>query len=93
MAAMHKQIVVSLADLRYVSIQCHSCGSSITLDMGKSTTHQAANDVFLPKICTACRAPYDSAMGNVDELRRLFQYLGPVADRITFRGELESSAI
>jgi len=92
MVAMHKQIVVSLSDLRYISVQCPNCDAVLTLDMTKESAHQDKYGVFFPRVCVACQTTYDSALANVGDLRRAFQALAAVADRVTFRGELESAA-
>jgi hypothetical protein len=94
MLLMHKQLVVSLADLRFVSIECPLCKTVVTLDMKEP--HELAqkyDNAFCPKDCPGCRKQYDSAIRpNVDSFQKSYQALGEIADRISFRGETESAA-
>ena len=89
MAAMHKQLVVSLLDLRYVSVGCSNCGSSITLDMTRESDHQKRFG-FTPVACSVCQRNYDTAVKNIDHFRSAYDSLLCVADRITLRGDGES---
>jgi hypothetical protein len=52
MAAIHRQLVISLADLRYVSIECPNCNSVLTLDMEKQSDHQKKHGLFVRGLCT-----------------------------------------
>lgn len=88
MAAMHRQLVVSLADLRYITVECKNCSSSVTLDMNKVSDHQRQHG-FTPLVCPACRRDYDSALKNINQLREAYDSLLGVADRITLRGDSE----
>ncbi len=93
MLAMQKQIVISLMDLRYVSIECPHCKTVVTLDMkGGLGDLGKKHKVFTPEKCPACPADYDTAIKeNVDGFCRAYQSLLPIAERISFRGEPESS--
>ena len=91
MAAIYRQMVIGLRDLRYVSVECQECHSVITLDMTKNSEHQERRGIFVPPVCSACDKPFDTATRNLNSLRRSYQSLLEVADRITFRGELESA--
>ena len=91
MAAMQRQIVISLADLRYVSLECDHCHSILTLDMAKVSEHQEKYGVFFPRVCSVCQKAFDTATENLDSFRRCYRSLLPIAGRITFRGELESA--
>jgi hypothetical protein len=89
MAAMHKQLVVSLADLRYISVECKNCSSSVTLDMTKVSDHQRQYG-FTPAVCPACRNNYDTAVKNINQLRDAYDSLLCVADQLTLRGDTEA---
>lgn len=90
MAAMHRQLVVSLADLRYISLQCKNCDSSITLDMTKVSDHQRQHG-FTPAVCPACRQNYDTATRSINQLRDAYDSLLRVADQVTLRGDAETA--
>jgi hypothetical protein len=90
MAAMQKQLVISLSDLRYVSVECANCGSSVTLDMTKESEHQKRFG-FTPTACSVCQKPHDTAIPRLDDFRRAYESLLCVADRITLRGDIKTS--
>ena len=87
MAAMHKQIVISLSDMRYISIGCPTCNSVLTLDMSQKVDPDSRYHTFLPTSCGVCQTQYDTALVNINGLHGIYQSLGKVADRITSRGE------
>lgn len=85
---MRKQYVISLDDLRHVSIECPRCRARVTLDMKERPELPGKQPMFAPKICPGCHEPYDSAIQpNVDALQRAYQSLAAIADRIRFVGE------
>lgn len=85
---MHKELVISIADLRYVCILCPHCQTKVVLDMKEKAPFAAKHGIFAPKKCPGCYAEYDSAIQpNVDDLQRAYQSLIEIADRISFRGE------
>ena len=94
MFAMYKQFVVSLADLRFFSIECQLCKTVVTLDM--KDVHELAqkyDNAFCPKDCAGCRRQYDSAIRpNVDAFQKAYHALFAIADRVSFRGEEIESA-
>ena len=89
MAAIHRQLVISLADLRYVSIECPNCNSVLTLDMEKQSDHQKKHGLFVRGLCTVCQKGFDSAMPYVTQFRDIYLALLPIASKITFRGSIE----
>jgi len=93
MAAMHRQLVISLEDLRYVSIECPNCNSVLTLDMQKESEHQKKHRLFVPGLCTVCQKGFDSAMPYVTQFRDIYLTLLPIASKITFRGSMEPTEI
>lgn len=90
MAAMHRQLVVSLTDLRYISVECKNCGSSITLDMTRESDHQKQWG-FAPAACSVCRQNYDTAIKNINHFRDAYVLLLCVADQVTLQGEAETA--
>ena len=90
MTALQRQIVCSLRDLRYVSVECKHCHSFLTVDMTTQTDFQTQNNVFIPAACPVCRQGYDSALKNLFTMRSVYEALLPVGDRITFRSQPES---
>jgi len=91
MLFMHKELVVSLADLRYVSISCQNCRTVVTLDMKTPSEFAQKNDgAFAPKQCPGCRQDYDTAIRpSVESFQRSYHSLMEIAGRISFRGEAE----
>jgi hypothetical protein len=88
---MQKQFVVSLADLRFISIECPTCRTIVTMDMKEPHELTKKYDAFTPKDCPACRHQYDSAVRpGVDALQRAYAALGTIADRVSFRMDAES---
>ena len=89
MAAMYKQFVVSLADLRYVSIACPICKTKVVLDMEEPSEFSRKHEVFMPKQCPGCREDYDAAIRlAIDRFQQAYQSVLEIADRITFQGEV-----
>lgn len=85
---MRKELVVSLADLRYVSIECPTCRAVVTLDMKERSAFAQREEIFAPKKCPGCFTPYDSAIQpSIDKFQKCYEALAPIADRIAFRGE------
>ncbi len=90
MAAMQKQFVISLCDLRYVCIECPHCKAVVTLDMKETSEFQSKQGVFAPKECPGCRKAYDTAIPpNVDSFQRSYKALLEIAERVSFRGKAE----
>jgi phage FluMu protein Com len=94
MLAMKKELIISLADLRYISITCPRCKTQVVLDMKEPSEFSQKHDYFSPNKCPGCLTLYDSAIEPaVANLQRFYQSLLPVADRITFRTEAENTPI
>jgi hypothetical protein len=95
MLFMHKQIVVSLSDLRFVSVACPLCKTIVTLDMKEP--HELAqkhDNAFCPKDCPGCRKQYDSAIRpSIDGFQKAYAALGAIASQVSFQGEVESATI
>lgn len=90
---MQRELVVSLADLRHISIKCLHCNTRVILDMREKSAFAEKHNFFAPKVCPGCQAPYDSAVPtNVDYLQKIYQSLLPLAGTIGFYGEIEELA-
>ena len=92
MAALQRQFVINLADLRFVSIECKNCSSILTLDMEKLSKHQEKQGIFLPAVCSACQHLFDTATQALHSFRSCYAELRKVPERVTFRGEFESAS-
>ena len=94
MLTMQKQFVVLLADLRFVSIECPTCKTLVTMDMKEPHEFTKKYDAFTPKDCPACRHQYDSAVRpGVDALQRAYAGLAAIAEHVSFRIDAESSEL
>lgn len=92
MAAMQRQFIINLADLRFVSIECKNCSSILTLDMEKLSKHQQKQGIFLPAVCSPCQHLFDTATRALASFRDCYKELLQVPERITFRGEFEGAS-
>ena len=90
MVAMRKHLIISLGDMRYVSINCRDCGNSVTLDMTRDSDHQKRFG-FTPAICSSCQSPHDTSIKNLNDFRRAYESLLGIAERISFHGESEGA--
>lgn len=92
MAAMHRELVVSVADLRYVCLRCKQCNTTVTFDLQEPSQFTQKHGVLAPKDCPVCRTEYDVALRQgIDGFYRAFKPMLDVADWITFRGKVEES--
>lgn len=90
---MRSQSVISLADFRFVSIECPHCHTKVVLDMQTPSDFARKHGRFAPFKCPGCDAPYDTAVQpNVDALQEAYSRLFAIADRISFIGEPEEGA-
>ena len=84
---MREQIVVSAADLRFVTIQCRHCNTSVTLDLdAEFEPGIAGRRPFLsPRECPRCDSPFDSAVpASVNDLRKVYKALAGLGNAVTF---------
>ena len=85
---MKKQMSVSLADFRYVCIECPRCKTRVILDMKERRQFAKDNNYFTPVDCAGCKTRYDSAIPtNIDRLQQAYE--GLAAGLVTFLGESE----
>lgn len=86
MLYMRQEPVVSLTDLRYVSIECPLCRTRVVLDMAEISEHAKKEGVFAPAECPGCRVRYDTAIRpGIDQFQQAYQKLVPIAG-ISFHG-------
>jgi|ERR1039458_9188531 hypothetical protein len=86
--AVHKELVISISDLRYVSIECPVCRARVVLDMKERSEFAQKHGIFAPKACPGCQTAYDMAIQpQIDAFQRAYETLLPIADRIRFQGE------
>jgi len=91
---MHEEFVISLKDLRFVSIKCPHCQTVVTLDMERKTEVSSNRDrFFTPNTCPGCAKDFDSALPvNVNALHDAYRSVPEwLRESITFRTEAPSS--
>ena|SRR5579883_2210379 len=88
---MRRALVISLADLRFVSVRCQHCRTRVVLDLQEPSEHATRFGVLLPNECPGCRKSYDTALapGLVD-LQNSYRNLLKIEKQIEFQsGEIE----
>jgi hypothetical protein len=92
MLFMHKEMVFSLTDLRYVTVSCEHCKTRVILDLKEKPQIYGERGIFLPKECPGCRKNYDSALKpGLESLQKAYDDLTPIEKRIAFRGDVVDS--
>jgi phage FluMu protein Com len=83
---MHRQIRITVGELRYISITCPNCRTVVTLDMREPSKLLATTrNCFTPAKCPGCTDEYDSAIRpNVDQLWRAYTALQQIEKRVSF---------
>jgi uncharacterized CHY-type Zn-finger protein len=77
---MVKEMVVSMDDLRSLSVKCGDCSTVITLDL--------QGGEFDVKHCPACHKPFDDALvGHVSMLAQIYKQRRAAKHTISFRVE------
>lgn len=90
---MYKEIVVSLADLRYLSIECPICHTKVTLDMKDKSELAKKYAFFTPIECPGCQTKYDTAIPQtIDSFQKSYASLLEIAERISFHGPVEKES-
>ena len=89
---MQREFIVSLADLRYVTITCPQCRTQVTLDMKEPSEFSKNHEYFAPSKCPGCHNLYDTAIAPaVNGFQRSYELVSAIADRISFKGETSAS--
>ena len=92
MLAMKPQMVVTLADLRYVAVACPICRTKVVLDMESPSDFSQKQGFFTPRVCPSCQNRYDSAIVNgLDALQRCYLTLAEQPGTVSFHGEMEGA--
>ncbi|HEX4160718.1 MAG TPA: hypothetical protein VHY79_19780 [Rhizomicrobium sp.] len=85
---MHKEIVISIPDIRYVAIECPHCRTKVILDMQEQVGLAQQYESFAPRKCPGCEAIYDSAIQpSLQKLRDAWRLLMKISDSVTFRSD------
>jgi uncharacterized protein (UPF0212 family) len=81
---MHDQIVISIRDLRLVTIGCPHCNTKVTLDLDME--FQPPRSPFLALTeCPRCGSPFDSAIpGAIQGLYKIYTALAKLRNAVTF---------
>ncbi len=89
MTTMEQEVVISVADLRYVCIKCQHCNTQVILDMADpSEVARKYANAFTPASCPGCQSEYDSAIRpGIDSLQRAYMELLKIEKQIAFRGK------
>lgn len=95
MYLMTNEIVVLIADLRYMTLDC-TCGTSLTLDMTKvATTGEGfvAQDGITPAQCPFCKAAYDVSPDAINGFRNFYRSRINTKTNVSFRAGAPSTQI
>lgn len=92
MGAMHKELVISVADLRYVCIRCQTWRTTVTLDRQEPPKFRENHTPLLQSTVPVAERNMTLLQGRgIDDLHRVFKLLSRVKNRISFRGKAEES--
>jgi len=85
---MHKQTVVSIQDLRFVTILCRRCNTKVTLDLDTEFAKPRSGRFMVPRECPRCQDPFDSVLPpSIEDLQRVYKSLAVVPGAVTFTSE------
>jgi hypothetical protein len=95
MISMLKELIVSIADLRYASVTCAHCKTKVTVDLSYLPQPQPGKipEEILPlSQCPTCRAMFDSRIPeNIGNLRKTYQNLVANGVLVSFQVQCEVS--
>jgi hypothetical protein len=81
---MHDQIVVSVQDLRLVTISCSHCNTKVTLDLEMDFEPPRA-PFHVPTECPRCGSRFDSAVPRaVEGMYKVYKALAQLGAAVTF---------
>lgn len=90
-AAMRKTLLISLVDLRFVSVSCKHCRTRVLLDLREPSEHAKTFGTLLPNECPGCRAGYDSALNpGLLALQSAYRELLKIEKQIEFSTDVVS---
>jgi phage terminase large subunit GpA-like protein len=86
---MRKETVISVGDLRHICITCPHCQTRFILDMDAPYLGTNDRPNFAPSGCPGCRQLYDSTVGNLNALHRVYCAIhdAKIGTAITFLAE------
>jgi len=84
--AMHKQLLLTLADVRFVTVGCQHCTTKVTIDLKEKSEYAEKFNILLANQCPGCRKNYDSAVGHaLTALQQACDALAAVGKYISFQ--------
>lgn len=87
---MHKQTVVSIQDLRFVTILCRHCNTKVTMDLKVEFPQPRTSRFIVPRECPRCQDSFDSVLPpSIEALQRVYSSLAAVPGGVTFTSESE----
>lgn len=83
---MYNHVVVSIQDLRFLTLSCSHCNTRVTLDLAKEFEPGSGHTPFLsPTECPRCGNRYDSAIpGSVNAMQKIYKTLAGLGDAVSF---------
>jgi hypothetical protein len=90
---MVKELIVSISDLRYISVDCSHCKTKVTVDLGYRPEPQQKGEIpeeiLSLSQCPTCRTRFDSRVPeNITNFRRIYQDL--VTNKIEVNFQVQS---
>jgi hypothetical protein len=95
MYVMSKELVISVGDLRYLSVDCAHCKTNVTVDLGYKPPPPQAGELAPEQVvplsqCPTCRNLFDSRIPeNIDSLRAIYLDLVKHKVQVSFRVRTE----
>jgi hypothetical protein len=81
---MHDDVIVSVSDLRFVTLACRHCNTRVTLDLEAEFEPPRA-PFRSPRECPRCGNPFDSAVPGAAELmQRVYKAVAGLGGDVTF---------
>ena len=86
---MHDQFVVSIQDLRLVTILCPQCSTKVTLDLEVEFA-PPRSPFKVPDECPRCGNRFDSAIPRaIEGIQKIYKALAQLGDAVTFTRDPE----
>jgi hypothetical protein len=78
MLLMRKEFIAEMKDLRFLSLHCGECGTTVTVDLDRK--------VDVPE-CPACRETFDAASigSHISALSIAYKYFLKAKHKVSFR--------
>ena len=91
---MHDQFVVSIEDLRFVTMLCRHCNTRVTLDFSAEFDPGGNRKLAFapPSECPRCSNRFDSAIpAAVDSMQKAYKALVGLGDAVTFTSDVAAA--